>query len=259
MADHDVTEDARPESLQGVATPRYSRTRVVEVPRKELQRNRILTLDEDKTVSDQFKLLRTRIFQYTRPRGWNTIQVSGFGAGEGKSFVAANLAVSMARDTRQTTLLVDLDLRKPAVRHIFGLGQDTPGIEAYFMEDAPLEEILVCPGIEKLTLLPAGSSVLNATEWMGSPKMEALIRELKERYEDRYILFDTPGVNVCPDPLVVAEYVDALLLVARADCTTQDSVKAAVELVPREKVLGLVLNDAQDEDPFGYYRYRYGD
>ena len=259
MADHDVTDAARPERLRGAVTPSYSETRVVQVPREELQRNKILTLDEDTAVSDQFKLLRTRIFQHTRPKGWNTIQVSGFGAGEGKSFIAANLAVSMARDTRQTTLLVDLDLRKPVVRKLFGLGEDVPGIESYFLDDTPLEKLLVSPGIEKLTLLPAAHSVRDATEWMGSPKMEALIRELKERYEDRYILFDTPGINVCPDPLIIAEYVDALLLVARADCTTQDSVTAAVELVPREKILGFVLNDAQEEDPFGYYRYRYGD
>ena len=76
-----------------------------------------------------------------------------------------------------------------------GLGEDIPGIESYFLDDTPLEELLVSPGIEKLTLLPAGRSVLDATEWMGSPKMEALVRELKERYEDRYILFDTPGIH----------------------------------------------------------------
>ena len=84
-------------------------------------------MDENNPVSDQFKLLRTRIFQHTRAKGWNTLQVTRFRRGEGKSLVAANLAVSMARDTRQTTLLVDLDLRKPTVRKLFGLGKACSG------------------------------------------------------------------------------------------------------------------------------------
>ena len=259
MPDRDETEALRRGSLPGVSSPQYSRTRVIQVTPEDLEKNRILATDEKDPVSDQFKLLRTRIFQHTRAKGWNTLQVTGFNADEGKSLVAANLAVSMARDTRQTTLLVDLDLRKPTVHRLFGLGRDLPGIESYLLGDTPLEEIIVSPGIEKLTLLPAYGSSLDATEWMGSPKMEALVRELKERYEDRYVLFDSPGINVCPDPLVVAEYVDALLLVARADSTTRESVKAAVELVPKEKILGLVLNDAKEEEPSGYYRYRYGD
>ena len=258
MSDHDVTDAARAGTLQGVSSPEYSRTRVIQVSEEKLHQNKMLAMDEKNPVSDQFKLLRTRIFQHTRPKGWNTLQVTGFDSGEGKSLVAANLAISMARDTRQTTLLVDLDLRKPTVRKLFCLDEGLPGIESYFLDDTPLDEILVSPGIEKLTLLPATGRARNPTECMGSPKMEALIRELKERYEDRYILFDSPGINVCPDPLVIAEYVDALLLVARADSTTRESVTAAVELVPKEKILGLVLNDAQEE-PLGYYRYHYGD
>ena len=248
------------EELPGTGTPVHSRTRVVEVSPEHLNRNRILAIDEENPLSDQFNLLRTRIYQKTRPAGWNTIQITGFSAGEGKSLVAANLAISMAKDTRQTTLLVDLDFRKPAVRRLFGLGRDFPGLESYFLDRMPLEEILINPGIEKLTLLPAKGGILNPTEWMGSPRMEALIRELKDRYQDRYILFDTPSINVCPDPLVICDYVDALLLVARADHTTTDDVKAALDLIPKAKVLGLVLNDARGDEPSGYYyRYRYGE
>ena len=248
------TEGAQP----GAEGPAYSQTRVIQVPLEKFQQNKIVAADEENPVADRFKLLRTRIFQHTRPRGWNTLQITGFDTGEGKSLVAANLAVSIAKDTRQTTLLVDLDFRRPSIGRLFCLGDKTVGLESYFLDNVPLEDILVSPGIEKLTLLPSTGGIFNATEWMGSPRMEALIRELKQRYQDRYILIDSPGINVCPDPLVISEYVDALLIVARAGHTTVDSVTAALELIPREKVIGFVLNDDCELESLSYYYSRYG-
>ena len=83
--------------------------------------------------------------------------------------------------------------------------------------------------------------------------MESLISEIKNRYHDRYIIIDTPGITVCPDPLIVSEYVDAILLVARAEHTTRESIKAAMEKVPKEKVLGIVMNDLTGNQPTYYY------
>jgi non-specific protein-tyrosine kinase len=231
----------------------YTQTNVVKVSEENLLRNRIVAMSNENRVSDQFKLLRTQIFQRTRPRKWRTIQVSGFEADEGKSLVAANLAVSIANDTRQTTLLVDLDFRNPSVHKLLDLDRDLPGLKSYFMDGVPLEELFVNPGINKLTVLPAGYKIANATEILGSSRMEALIRELKHRYDDRYIIFDTPGINVCPDPLVISEYVDCMLLVARMDKTPQEAIKAVMERVPKEKVLGVVVNDGP-LDATTYYR-----
>ena len=196
-------------------------TRVSHVSRDELRRNCMVALDEKHPASNQFKLLRTRIFHRTRQKGWNAIQVTGFNTGDGKSLVAANLAISMAQDARQTALLVDLDFRNPTLHELFGLGCDVAGLKSYFFEDIPLERLLVNPGIERLTLLPAGCPTAQATELMGSPRMEALVKELKSRYRNRYIIFDTPPVNECSDLLVFSEYVDAMVLVARADHTTR--------------------------------------
>ncbi len=218
-------------------------TRVVGVSSEELARHRITAINEGSIAADQFKLLRTRIFHWTRPKGWNAIQVTGFGAGEGKSTVAANLAVSIAQDTRQTTLLVDLDFRRPSVGRLFGLSEDYAGLRDYFLDETPLEQLFVRPGIKKLTLLPAGEAVSNAADLLGSKKMERLVSELKHRYPDRYIIFDTPGINVCPDPLIVSEYVDAMLLVARAGHTTRESIASGMERVPKVKALGVVMNE----------------
>ncbi len=236
--------------------PTYFKTRVVEVPRKTLLRNRIVAIDEDNPATDYFKLLRTRVLHRTRPENKNTIQVSGFDPDEGKTLIAVNLAICMARDTRQTTLLVDLDFRKPTIHRLLGLNDNVQGLKSYFQGKVALEDLFINPGIEKLTILPAGGRVPNSTEVMGSPQMEELVQELKQRYSDRYIIFDTPGLNTCPDPLVFSSYVDAILLVARANYTTSDTVETAMELIPHEKLIGTVLNDATGLDSSSYYYYR---
>ncbi|MCU0588414.1 MAG: hypothetical protein MUF52_09680 [Syntrophobacteraceae bacterium] len=225
----------------------FTRTRVMPVSREIFRRNRIVALEEMSPVADQFKLLRTQIFHRTRPGGLNTIQVSGFSSEDGKSLVAVNLAISIARDARQTTLLVDVDFRHPSLHLLFGLHPETPGLKQHFLDGAPIESLLVSPGIDKLTLLPAGGRIAHSTELIGSPAMEALIGELKERYSDRYVIFDTPPIAECPDPLVFSEYVEAMILVARADHTRSGAVRAAMDRVPRGKVLGIVLNDMKAE------------
>ena len=87
--------------------------------------------------------------------------------------------VSIAKDSRQTTLLVDLEFRNPSIAGIFALDTSCPGLTSYFFDGVGLEEILVNPGIEKLTVLPAGQRIAHASELIGSSRMEALIEELK--------------------------------------------------------------------------------
>ncbi|MGO9313988.1 MAG: polysaccharide biosynthesis tyrosine autokinase [Syntrophobacteraceae bacterium] len=239
----------------GVCGPAYSKTRVIPVHTGALLKNKII-LDEDNRVAEQFKMLRTLLFNRTRSHGWSTIQITGFDAGEGKSLIATNLAISIARDSRQTTLLVDLDFRNPSVHTLLGLDPEVPGLTSFFADEAGLEEILINPGIEGLTVLPAGGRVLQAPELMGSSRMEALVKELKERYEDRYIIFDTPPMNGFPDALVFSEYVDSIIMVARAGHTSRTSVEHAMDMVPREKVLGLIFNDVRSKDLNGKYGSR---
>jgi capsular exopolysaccharide synthesis family protein len=233
----------------------YAGASVSDVAQELLLKNRIVTIDDTHPASEQFKFLRTQIFQYTREKKWNVIQVTGFGTGEGKSLVAANLALSIAKDLRQSALLVDLDLRRPSQHRLFSLAPDAPGLKSFLLGEVAFEQMLVSPGIEKLTLIPAGGSLLRATELLGSPRMEALLAELKKRYRDRYIVIDTPGINVCPDPLIISEYVDGIVLVARAGVTTKTNIKAALDRIPKEKILCTVLNGVGSNElsAYGYF------
>ncbi len=224
----------------------FRQTRVVKVLKEDLLRNRIVALDQSSEAAECFNHLRTRLFQRTRLAGWNTVQITSFGVGEGKSTLAANLAVSIARDTRQTTLLVELDFRRPSLARLLGLGPECLGLKSYFFDQTPLQKLFVSPGIKKLAMLPAGGRVESPAELLGSSKMEALISELKRRYRDRYIIFDTPAISLCPDPLIISEYVDSVIMVARNGWTTRDSIRAAAEKIARDKFLGVLMNEAME-------------
>lgn len=231
----------------------YTRPRMIDVSDTLLLENRIVAIAEHDPVNERFRLLRTRIFGQKRQKEMTTIQVTGFGSGAGASVVALNLAVSIARDTGQATLLVDLNFQCPSIARMLGLSADYPGLRSCLLENHSWEELLICPGIEKLTILPAGGMLRNSTEMLGSPVMERLVLEWRQRYSEGCVVLDTPGLGVCPDPMIISEYSDGIILVARAGHTRAESIRPAMNLIPAEKLLGVVLNDAAPGDGNGYW------
>jgi capsular exopolysaccharide synthesis family protein len=233
----------RPSSTD-ISPPTYSQTRTVRVDQDKLINAGVFSILEKDLVADQYKLLRTMILNRTRPLGLTTIEITSFKQHEGKSLTCVNLAIALARETRQTVLLVDTDLRQPRIHEILGIDL-APGLKDYFTDDVPLKDMLVHPDIETLTVLPAGGRINNSTEVIGSHRMEQLVAELKGRYKDRYILFDTPGLDRCPDALVLSSYVDGIVLVVRGGYTTAEDISAVKGLLKDKNVLGVVLNDGE--------------
>ena len=227
-----------------VPPPTYSETRSVPVDPETLIDNKVFSILEKDEVADQYKLLRTMVLNRTRPLGHKAIEVTSFKDGEGKSLTSVNLAVSLAKEARQNVLLVDIDLRRPSIHSILGI-EPKPGLRDYFVDGVPLKHILVHPGIERLTVLPAGGRMDNSTEIVGSHRMENLIGQLKNRYQDRYIIFDAPALSTCSDPIVLSSYVDAILLVARANRTTTEDITEGMALLKDKNILGTVLNDSE--------------
>ncbi len=226
-----------------VFLPAYSQTKSVQVDLKKLINRKVFSILKKDEVADQYKFLMTRILNKTRPDGHNTIEITSFKEGEGKSLTCVNLAITLARESRQTVLLVDMDLRRPSIHSILGIGS-TPGLKDYFLNATPVKEMLIHPGIERLTVLPAGGRMDNSTEIMDSHRMEALIHEIKTRYKDRYIIFDAPALNVCSDPLILASHVDTIALVARSGYTTTEDITSGMALLKDKNILGIILNDS---------------
>jgi Mrp family chromosome partitioning ATPase len=217
-----------------------------------LERNRIV-MDERSTASAGYKVLRTRVLQRMKRNGWKTLAVTGTCPGEGKSLTAINLAINLARHVATSVVLVDLDLRSPALDRYFGI--DTRyGVLDFLSGDAPLTRVAVRPGLERLAVVLNDRTVDNSSELLSTPEAGELVEQCK-RGEDRIAIFDLPPVFAGDDVLAFAPLIDAVLLVFAEGLTTRRSLVALRELLQNINVIGSVLNRSS-EDVAPYY---YGD
>jgi non-specific protein-tyrosine kinase len=229
----------------------YSRTKIVPVDPHVLRKNKIFSLFQDNDVADQIKILRTQVLKGLEKIGGNSVLVTSANQGEGKTFTSINLGVSIAQELNRTVLLVDADLRNPAARHYdfakdFFSVKPTKGLADYLIGDAELAEILLNPGIEKLTILPAGKALPNSSELLGSDRMKGLLTDLKSRYsDDRIVIVDSSALLVSADALLLSQYTAGVLLVVEMEKTTPKDIKKVMELLKDAKILGTVMNKAK--------------
>ena len=176
--------------------------------------------------------------------------------GEGKSFISSNTAVSIAQNINEHVLLMDCDIRSPSIYKYFGFNKRLPGLSDYLSGDIPLSSLLLKTNINKLTILPGGKVPDNPAELLSSAKMSELVDELIERYNDRYIIIDSPPLNLISETSVLAKLVDKVIIVVNFRKTKRDMVADLIETIGREKILGIVLNkfDASDIS-YGYHKY----
>jgi exopolysaccharide/PEP-CTERM locus tyrosine autokinase len=229
----------------------YTETKTVCLNEGHLERHRVMTLVDNPEATDYYNVLRTQVLSRTRKNGHNTLMVTSVLDGEGKTVTAINLAVSIAREVKQTVLLVDADLRTPTIDTYLGC-QAGAGLSDYLLGEVPVSDLLVNPGLGKMVVLPAGKPLFGSTEMLGSPKMEKLVEEMKRRYPDRYVIIDSPPLQSVSDALVCAPYVDGVILVVEAGRTSKDQIRKAVEVLEGHNIVGLVMNKG-DVGPLGYY------
>jgi len=235
--------------------PVYSQSTHIKLDTATLLNNRCICIEPDSPEIDCYKVLRTKIQQLTRQKGWNTVMITSALPGEGKTLTATNLALTLAKAYNQTVMLVDCDLRNQNVHKVFGF-QSNAGLIDYLVDDRPLPEAIIWPGIDKLTLMSGGRTVENSAELLGSPRMQTLVKEMKSRYDDRYVLFDVPPLLVGADALALAPYIDCIVMVVEEGRTSTKEVIRAVEMLPKEKFIGFVLNRQKNVkmEGYGYYR-----
>jgi len=232
--------------------PVYSESKAVALDLDQLAKNRCVSMFSDAPEAEYYKMLRTSIQHRTKEKGWNTIMVTSVQPGEGKTLTSINLAISFAKEFNQTVLLVDCDLKRQRVRRYLNFSFDK-GIVDYLLDGCALKDLIIWPGIEKLTLISGGKTISNSAELLGSPKMKALVQEIKHRYDDRYVLFDTPPILGWADAAVFAPLVDCILMVVEEGRTSIKDVKKALEMIPTEKFLGFVLNRRKTTGRKYYY------
>jgi len=222
------------------------------------------TLTERGESIEQFRSLRSQIYEFCNQAPLKTILICSGMAAEGKTFVAANLAMSLARNSENSILLIDADLRGPSIHAILG-APNKPGLAEYLAGEAGVNEILQrnrssaatdpAHSIPNLTFIPAGEGGDNASELAANHRMEELIATLSPHFD--WILIDTPPVLVFADAIDMARAADAILLVARGASTPYDVAQRAQAAFSNSRILGFVLNAVKNAPRNRSYYYHY--
>jgi non-specific protein-tyrosine kinase len=219
-----------------------SRTAKVEIDPLVLDEHKIVYDCRDNPHTDRVKILRTQLLQRLLQEGGNSVLFTSARPGEGKTVNAINTAISIAQEVERTVLLIDANLRQPAIHKYLGL-EEGLGLADYLLGKAEMGDILVNPGIEKLTLLPGGRPLATSSEMLGATRMADLVGEMKHRYDDRILVFDGPDILTNADALVFSRLVDGVVLVVEAEKTPRRDIEQALgRLDKNTKLLGTIFN-----------------
>jgi len=222
------------------------------------QPNLITLTDPRAPAAEAYRTLRTNLYFSSLDRALETLLVTSAAPGDGKSTTLGNLAVTMAQGEKRT-ILVDADLRRPALHKLFGVS-NSQGLTTMVVDESALAEPpLVETGVENLWLLPSGPLPPNPAEILGSRRLEDIIAALKTRAD--VILFDAPPVVAVTDAVVLGTKVDGVLLVFSAGKTRREHALRAKEMLERVQVrlVGAVLNNASPDQSMGSYYAADGD
>ncbi|TVQ98207.1 MAG: polysaccharide biosynthesis tyrosine autokinase [Desulfovibrionales bacterium] len=219
----------------------------------------VTATDPQSPIAEEYRKLKEMIIKLTRSdQTKNTLMITSAMSGEGKTTTALNLAISLAQEYDHTVLLIDADLRKPSImRYLDKTAPPGPGLTECLLDDTPVSEVLVKTGIGKLVILPSGRVAPNPGELFSSKKLRDLIREMKHRYQDRYIIIDTPPVLPFAETRTLSGIVDGVIVVVKSGLSTVENIQDACEAMRGANLLGLVYNHARPDSLSSSYAYYY--
>ncbi len=225
----------------------YAQSKVIKLDSATLEDNRIIALNKSNPASWAFDSLRTQVLQKMEENNWKTIAIVSPTPEAGKSVVSINLAISISQKPNKTVMLVDFDLRKPRVAKYLGI-KSQKSINDFLSGDAELKDVIVNPGIPKLTILPTNKPVAQSAEILSSGKIQELVSELKNRYSSRIIIFDLPPLLNVDDAMVLLPQVDCVLIVVGDGQHSESEILESMRLLSRSNILGVVVNRAEVEE-----------
>ncbi len=200
--------------------------------------------DEKTAVVEEYNKLRSSLIALTSGDTFlNCVMVTSTVSEEGKTMTALNLAISLAKEHDHTVLLVDTDLRRPSIHKYLDIKPEV-GLVHCLRDNLPIDKALIKTGVGKLVVLPAGEAVKDPVDLLSSNRMKAIVKELKERYPERYVIFDTPPALPFADAGVLAGIVDTTLFVVREGRAKLEDVVETLEELKHHHLLGVVYNDA---------------
>jgi len=187
----------------------------------------------------------------------NLIMITSSLPGEGKTYCAINLAMSIAMELDHTVLLVDADVARPSVLRTLGLPAQRGLMDILIDDKLDLSDVMLRTNVDTLSILPAGTSTPRATELLASSTMSNLVNEIAHRYPDRVIIFDSPPLLLTSEARVLASHMGQIVMVVEAQGTTQHAVKESLRQLEGCSNVNLIYNKARDipgiEETYDYH------
>ena len=245
------------------ATGRHS-TRRIELDLGRMRELGMVTAAGGRTnLLEEFRIIKRpllkRAFAERGPKDnpGNLIMVTSSLPGEGKTYSAINLAMSIAMELDHTVLLVDADVARPSVLRTLGLPAQRGLMDILLDDTLDLSDVMLRTNVDTLSILPAGTSTPRATELLASSTMTAMVHELAHRYPDRVIIFDSPPLMLTSESRVLASHMGQIVVVVEAQTTTQHAVKEALQQLEGMANVNLLYNKTRDipgiEETYDYH------
>lgn len=216
-------------------------------------------------LADEFRVIKRPLIANAMGKGGeritngNLIMVTSALPGEGKSFSAINLAISIAMELDNTVMLVDADVARPSVLNMLGLPPGKGLLDVLQDNSVDISGVLLRTNIAKLSILPSGTPHPRATELLASDTMIRLLDDMASRYNDRIIVFDSPPLLLTTEARVLATHMGQVVIVVNAENTVQAAVKQAISTIESCPVKMMMLNQVKSAKADGYgYGYGYG-
>ncbi len=247
--------------------PVASAAEPVRAPRVEIDLGRLQTMGylapgaPRTQLADEYRVIKRPLLKnivgtsaagVARP---NLVMITSALPGEGKTFSAINLALSIASEMDRTVLLIDADVQRPAVLDRLGLPHAKGLLDVLTDPEVGVQDVLLRTNIEKLSILPAGSPQSHATELLASDAMARLVDEMASRYPDRVLIFDAPPLLPSTESRVLATHMGQVVMVVAADRTPQASAMEALATIESCPLVMTLLNKARRSGAGSYYGY----
>ncbi len=246
------------------AAPGRSNPKKVELDLAHMRESGMVTAAGGRTtLVEDFRIIKRpllkRAFAERAPgdKPGNLIMITSSLPGEGKTYCAINLAMSIAMELDHTVLLVDADVARPSVLRVLGLPAQRGLMDLLLDDKLDLSDVMLRTNVDTLSILPAGSSNARATELLASHSMSAFVAEIANRYPDRIVIFDSPPLLLTSEAHVLASHMGQIVLVVESETTTQHAVKEALRQLEGCSNVNLIYNKTREfpgvEETYDYH------
>lgn len=246
-------------TLNAVSQTRPTSTTLPEFVRWNVEAERVeprlvAITQPNSTYCEEYRSLRTHVLHKSQKQKLQSIVVASINPSEGKTITALNLSWLLAQTDGVKCLIIDSDLRMPSLADYLGIETDR-GLSDILTGTAKLKDSIIKLEPAGLHILPGGDARSDVTELISGPKFKEILREAREMFD--FVIIDAPPLGIFTDATVLINHADGAMLVVRANKTKYAALDRVLETLPRERMLGVVLNQSEDVLAESHYNYGY--